>query len=123
PLGLFITLYVVMNVILCSVSFRSFQPNTFWPSTGAELCEYVGNRTGTLSMVNMSMAILFAGRNNLLIALTGWSQTTFLTLHRWAARVATVQAVAHSLAYTVQYFEPAMGGAKAYAAKAAETFY
>ncbi|PBP22566.1 ferric reductase like transmembrane component [Diplocarpon rosae] len=123
PLGIFIALYVAMNVILCSVSFRSFQPNTFWPSTGAELCEYVGNRTGTLSMVNMSMAILFAGRNNLLIALTGWSQSTFLTLHRWTARVATVQAVVHSIVYTLQYFEPAMGGAKAYAAKAAETFY
>ncbi|KAH7027176.1 ferric reductase like transmembrane component-domain-containing protein [Microdochium trichocladiopsis] len=71
----------------------------------------------------MSISILFAGRNNLLIALTGWSQTTFLTLHRWTARVATVQAVVHSIAYTLAYFEPGYEGASAYAAKAAEPFY
>jgi len=88
-----------------------------------EMCEYVGNRTGTLSLVNMSISILFAGRNNLLIALTGWSQTTFLTLHRWTARVATVQAVVHSIAYTLAYFEPGYEGAAAYAAKVAEPFY
>jgi predicted ferric reductase len=88
-----------------------------------EICEYVGNRTGTLSLVNMSIAILFAGRNNLLIALTGWSQTTFLTLHRWTARVAAVQAVVHSIVYTLAYFEPGYDGAAAYAAKAAEPFY
>ncbi|PQE27606.1 ferric reductase like transmembrane component protein [Rutstroemia sp. NJR-2017a BBW] len=122
-LSIFITLYVIMNVILCSVSFRSFQPNTFWASAPVELCEYVGNRTGTLSLVNMSMAILFAGRNNLLILLTGWSQTTFLTLHRWSARVATLQAVIHSIVYTLQYFEPGQGGAAVYAAKASQTFY
>lgn len=87
------------------------------------MCEYVGNRTGTLSLVNMSISILFAGRNNLLIALTGWSQTTFLTLHRWTARVATVQAVVHSIAYTLAYFEPGYEGAAAYAAKVAEPFY
>jgi predicted ferric reductase len=112
-----------MNIILSSVSFRSFQPNLFWASSSIELCEYVGNRTGTLSLVNMSIAILFAGRNNLLISLTGWSQTAFLTLHRWAARVAVLQAVIHSIAYTLQYFEQPGGGAAAYAAKAAQPFY
>jgi len=121
-LSIFISIYVVMNVILSSVSFRNFWPNTFFSSPQFEMCEYVGNRTGTLSLVNMSMAILFAGRNNLLITLTGWSQTTFLTLHRWFARVATLQAVVHSIVYTVSYFEPGEGAA-AYAAKAAEPFY
>lgn len=112
-----------MNVILSSVSFRSFQPNTWFASRQFELCEYIGNRTGTLSLVNMSIAILFSSRNNLLITLTGWSQTAFLTLHRWAARVATLQAIVHSIAYTLAYFEPNGGGAAAYAAKAAMPFY
>ncbi|KAI9647605.1 hypothetical protein NHQ30_003990 [Ciborinia camelliae] len=122
-LGIFIGIYVGMNVILSSISFRTFSPNTFFASPEFELCEYVGNRTGTLSLVNMSISILFAGRNNILIALTGWGQTTFLTLHRWTARVAVLQAVVHSICYTVAYFEPGSGGAAAYAAKAAEPFY
>ncbi|OIW24571.1 hypothetical protein CONLIGDRAFT_636726 [Coniochaeta ligniaria NRRL 30616] len=122
-LSIFIALYVVLNVILSAVSFRSFQPNVWFMSSGFELCEYVGNRTGVLSLANMTIAILFSGRNNLLLALTGWSQTTFLALHRWAARVATVQAVVHSIVYTLAYFEPGYDGASAYAAKAAEPFY
>jgi predicted ferric reductase len=113
----------VLNVVFSSVSFGSFQPNVYFFSQQFELCEYVGNRTGTLSLVNMSIAILFAGRNNLLIAVTGWNQTTFLTLHRWTARVAAVQAVVHSIVYTLGYFEPGYAGASAYAAKAAEPFY
>jgi hypothetical protein len=122
-LSIFIGIYVALNIIFSSVSFGSFQPNVFFLSQQAELCEYVGNRTGTLSLVNMSIAILFAGRNNILIAITGWSQTTFLTLHRWAARVATLQAIVHSIVYTLQYFEPGYDGAATYAAKAAEPFY
>lgn len=121
-LGLFITLYIVLNVVFSAVSFRSFQPNIYWMSSGFELCEYVGNRTGTLSLVNVSIAILFAGRNNLL-AVTGWSQTTFLAFHRWAARVATLQAVVHSIAYTQAYFEPGYRGATEYASKAAEPYF
>ncbi|KAF2759742.1 hypothetical protein EJ05DRAFT_498945 [Pseudovirgaria hyperparasitica] len=118
-----IAVYVIINIILCSVSYRSFQPNIYFLSKGFELCEYVGNRTGTISIVNMSIAILFAGRNNILMTITGWSQTTFMTLHRWTARVATLQAVVHSIVYTMAYWEQGYEGASAYAAKAAEPFY
>lgn len=122
-LSIFIVIYLVLNVILSSVSYRNFWPNVWFASRQFEMCEYVGNRTGTLSLVNISIAILFAGRNNILIAVTGWSQTTFLTLHRWAARVATLQAVVHSIAYTLAYFEPDSGEVVTYAAEAAKAFY
>ncbi|KAI1352080.1 ferric reductase like transmembrane component-domain-containing protein [Xylaria sp. FL0043] len=122
-LSISISIYVALNIIFSSISFRSFQPNIYWPSQRVELCEYVGNRTGMLSLVNISIAILFAGRNNLLIAITGWSQTTFLTLHRWAARVATLQAIVHSAVYTLQYTDPGYEGATPYSVEAAEPFY
>jgi hypothetical protein len=122
-LSIFIAIYIILNVVLSSVSFQTFSPSMYWNSPQFELCEYVGNRTGTLSLVNMSMAILFAGRNNLLIIWTGWNQTTFLTLHRWTARVATVQAVVHSIVYTLAYFEPGYDGASAYAAEVVLPFY
>ncbi|KAI0420240.1 ferric reductase like transmembrane component-domain-containing protein [Xylaria grammica] len=121
-LGVSISIYVIFNVIFSSISFRSFQPNIYFPSQQFELCEYVGNRTGMLSLVNISIAILFAGRNNILIAITGWSQNTFLAWHRWTARVATVQAIVHSIAYTVAYVDPGYEGAPSYSAKAAEPF-
>ena len=122
-LSINIGLYVILNIIFSSVSFRTFQPNVFFLSWQFEVCEYVGNRTGTLSLVSTAIAFLFAGRNNLLINLTGWSQTTFLTLHRWSARVATVQAIVHSIVYTLAYWEPGYDGAAYYAAQAAMPFY
>lgn len=123
PLGIFISVYVVLNIVLSSVSFETFEPNLWWMSPQFALCEYVGNRTGILCLVNTSMAILFAGRNNILIALTGWNQTAFLILHRWAARLATVQVVVHSICYTVGYWQPGYGGAAEYAEKALEPYY
>ncbi|QBZ58280.1 hypothetical protein PoMZ_03225 [Pyricularia oryzae] len=122
-LGISIAFYVVLNVVLCSVSFGSFQPNVYFMSSGFELCEYVGNRTGVLSFVNMAIAILFAGRNNVFIALTGWSHATFLVLHRWTARISALQAVVHSIVYTVAYFQPGYTGAAAYAEKTTEAFF
>lgn len=122
-LSLFITIYVVLNVVFSAVNFATFSPNLWFVSPEFELCEYVGNRTGTLSLVNMTIAILFAGRNNILIAITGWSQTTFLTFHRWAARVSTLQAVVHSIVYTLAYFEPGSDGASSYAAETVQPFY
>ncbi|KAI0194594.1 ferric reductase like transmembrane component-domain-containing protein, partial [Astrocystis sublimbata] len=122
-LGASIGIYIILNIVFSSISFGSFQPNIYWPTMRVELCEYVGNRTGMLSLVNMSIAILFAGRNNILIAITGWSQTTFMTLHRWAARVATLQAIVHSAAYTLQYTDPGYEGATSYAKEVAEPFY
>lgn len=44
-------------------------------------------------------------RNNLLMWLTGWDFGTYNNFHRWVARVATVQAIVHSVAYTVQVFD------------------
>ncbi|GKT40313.1 ferric/cupric reductase transmembrane component B [Colletotrichum spaethianum] len=122
-LSIFIAIYIILNVVFSAINFSSYQPNIYFFSMGFELCEYVGNRTGTLSLVNASISILFAGRNNVLIALTGWSQTTFLTLHRWTARVASLQAIVHSIVYTMAYWEPGYGGYSEYAAKVVEPFY
>ncbi|KAF3801917.1 hypothetical protein GCG54_00015139 [Colletotrichum gloeosporioides] len=122
-ISIFIAIYITLNVVFSAIGFGSFQPNINFKSKGFELCEYVGNRTGILSLVNAGLAILFAGRNNLLIALTGWSLTTFITLHRWVARIATVQAIAHSVVYTIAYWQPGYDGFSAYVAKVAEPFY
>lgn len=55
-------------------------------------------------MANMPLMWVFAMRNNLLLWLTGWSFTTFNQFHRWIARIATIEAVIHSIGYTVEAF-------------------
>ena len=43
-------------------------------------------------------------RNNVLLWLTGWSFSTFSQFHRWTARITTIHAILHSIAYTVEAF-------------------
>jgi hypothetical protein len=50
-------------------------------------------------MVQMPIMFLFAGRNNLLIWITGWSYNEFQVFHKWIARVATLEAILHSACY------------------------
>ena len=61
---------------------------------------YLADRTGILAYANLPWLWLFAGRNNIFSYLTGYSFSTFNLFHRHVARVATIQAIVHSLAYT-----------------------
>lgn len=65
---------------------------------------YLSDRTGVLSMSNLPLIWAFAMRNDVLIWLTGWSFSTFNVFHRWVARVATIEAIIHSIGYTVFVF-------------------
>ncbi|KAF4455958.1 hypothetical protein F53441_1825 [Fusarium austroafricanum] len=40
-------------------------------------------------------------RNNVVIWLTGWDFKTYSNFHRWVGRIATLQAVVHSIGYTI----------------------
>lgn len=120
-LSLFIAVYVILNIVFSSVSFHYVTPNAWYTNRRAMIAALVSNRTGVLSFANIALAILFSGRNNLLIAVTGWDQTSLIAIHRWAARVATVQAVVHSIIYTLTYMWE--GGSAAYYAEAAMAYY
>ncbi|GJC84319.1 ferric/cupric reductase transmembrane component B [Colletotrichum liriopes] len=62
---------------------------------------YVADRTGIISFANFPIIWLFGMRNNLLMWVTGWDFGTYNNFHRWVARVATLQAVIHSVGYVV----------------------
>lgn len=50
------------------------------------------------------MVWLFATRNDPFLWLTGWTFATYNRFHRWIARIATAQAIIHSIGYTVYSF-------------------
>ncbi|KAH7417787.1 ferric reductase like transmembrane component [Cadophora sp. MPI-SDFR-AT-0126] len=123
-LSVVIFIYVFLNLIFSAVPYKSVFPQTssaWFADSKSEISTYVTNRTGVLSFANIALSILFAGRNNPLIWLTGLSQTTCLTFHRWAARVATVQAVVHSIIYT--YLDFWGGGSAKYYANVKLPYY
>jgi hypothetical protein len=52
---------------------------------------------------NLPLIWMFSGRNNIFLWATGWDYGTFNLFHRNIARVATLQAIVHSVSYTWQY--------------------
>lgn len=54
-------------------------------------------------MANLPVLCMFAGRNNVFIWATGWPYATFNLFHRHIGRIITLEAIAHSVSYTVLY--------------------
>lgn len=78
----FISYLVVVNIVFCAVDFDSSQPSAWFGDRNGEILTYYSNRTGALSLANVPLMVLYAGRNNILLWVTNWSQSTFLLMHR-----------------------------------------
>ncbi|GIK05003.1 hypothetical protein Aspvir_009102 [Aspergillus viridinutans] len=100
-----VLLFWILSIVLCLVGYRTFSDNIYWPEISAQLLRYVADRTGILSFANIPLLWLFAGRNNILIWATGWSYSTFNIFHRHVAWIATLQAVVHTISYTVLFVQ------------------
>ena len=85
---------VGMNVALCCIGIE-------WNGTQTAMLSHLRNRTGTLAVVNMIPLVVLAGRNNPLIKMLNISFDTFNLLHRWFGRIVTVEAIVHTLAWTI----------------------
>ncbi|KAH8725772.1 ferric reductase like transmembrane component-domain-containing protein [Phaeosphaeriaceae sp. PMI808] len=110
--SLYIALFVFLNIIFTAVNMESRQPNAWYPTVWREIMAYVLFRTGVYAYIMAPLLFLFAGRNNVLLWLTNWSHTTFLVLHRWIARVFTLQAILHSVLAVHIYRLDGMYGAQ-----------
>ncbi|KAK3650931.1 hypothetical protein LTR56_005982 [Elasticomyces elasticus] len=99
----FIAYIILINVILSAAGYRMSWPNSWWTNNSQQVVEYIANRTGVLSLANLAVLTLYAGRNNFLLWMTNWSQSTFLLLHRWVAVICVLQACIHSALYLQMY--------------------
>jgi predicted ferric reductase len=94
---MYISMFLVLNIVLTAAGYRSYQPNMWFASTWEEIMGYVSARTGVLAFALAPLVILLSGRNNLLLWLTNWSHSTYMLLHRWVARLFALQVILHSI--------------------------
>ncbi|KAK2787958.1 hypothetical protein FQN52_006963 [Onygenales sp. PD_12] len=100
-----IVLFYILGLVLTCVGYDVFKGNLFWDDIWTQSWRYLSDRTGIMSYANLSLLWLFGSRNNAFLWATGWSFGTFNLFHRAVARVATIQAIIHSIGYTVLTLE------------------
>ncbi|KAJ6442753.1 ferric-chelate reductase [Purpureocillium lavendulum] len=93
----YILVLLVLNIIFLVAPYENLQPQSIFSTLRALEISTIGNRAGVMAMGNVVVLILFAGRNNPLLALTGWNYDTYLLFHRVLGYLAIFHTVLHSL--------------------------
>ena len=95
--GLYIVMFVSLNIIYTAVGHESVQPNAIYKTAREEILLYIANRTGVIAFALLPLVILFASRNNFLLWITNWSHATYLLFHRHVARIFMMHCTVHSI--------------------------
>ncbi|KAL1628786.1 hypothetical protein SLS54_001474 [Diplodia seriata] len=103
PLGETIAIwtYWVLSITLNFANYRFYNESLYFPEMPEQVLRYFADRTGILSYANLPILWLFSGRNNIFMLITGWKFPTFIRFHLHVAWIATLEAIAHSVLYTV----------------------
>ncbi|GAA6043368.1 hypothetical protein JCM8097_005285 [Rhodosporidiobolus ruineniae] len=99
-------LYVLFNTLVAFCWYWSPTPNLFHQELGYHFGAYLrgfSDRTGVISLGLTPLALVLAGRNSPIAALTGASYPTLQIYHRWVSRVAVGHAISHSIGYSLLY--------------------
>ncbi|KAJ5746842.1 uncharacterized protein N7511_008538 [Penicillium nucicola] len=94
-----------LSIVFSLVGYHTFPGNIYYPEVSNQVLRYSADRTGIMSFANFPLLWLFAGRNNIFLWASGWSYASFNIFHRHVARVATLQAVVHSVFYIIMFFQ------------------
>ena len=81
--ALFISYIILINLVFCSVGLNNLYPNPLFVDSRAQTTDHLERRVGVMALANMSLIVLYSGRNNILLYVTSWQRGTFLLLHRW----------------------------------------
>ncbi|KAH7175331.1 ferric reductase like transmembrane component-domain-containing protein [Dactylonectria macrodidyma] len=96
-----LVVFLAVNVVLSVIGYRIVPVSLYFETVELQAYRYVSDRTGIISFANFPLIWLFGMRNNVLMWLTGWDFGTYNNFHRWVARIATLQAIVHSVGYTI----------------------
>ncbi|KAK9463924.1 ferric reductase NAD binding domain-containing protein [Lipomyces oligophaga] len=99
--SLALTGFTILNLIFMFADYDVFDTDS--QSKTAMYRRYIADRTGIIATALCVPLFLFAGRNNILMYLSGWSFETFNVFHRWVGRWMMLQSAVHGIAYSFQY--------------------
>jgi hypothetical protein len=95
--ALFFSYLMIINMILMCLPLRILQPNARLPGSDRQVLQIISDRAGVLAAANFVTLMLMSSRNNVLLWVTNWTQTTFMLTHRWLGYIVIIQTVVHSI--------------------------
>ncbi|AAS50926.1 ABR154Cp [Eremothecium gossypii ATCC 10895] len=96
-----IFIFVTLSVVFHAVRYEYVYPNTVYKTRHAQMGRLVGDRSGMLANCLFVLTWLFASRNSIILAFTGWKQSTMLTYHKAIARTAIASTLVHTISMLV----------------------
>lgn len=97
--------YLVMYVIFMFIKYDIYDGNSRFATRSLQISRYVADRSGIIATSQLPLLYAFAGRNNILLWMTGLSYDTMNVYHRWVARVMYLNVFIHSVAFSAYYSE------------------
>ncbi|CAH2354376.1 ferric reductase transmembrane component 4 [[Candida] railenensis] len=95
--------FCALTVFACSNAIHWPEGDPIFTDKQNALLRFTADRSGIVATIMMPMLILFAGRNNFLQWITGINFATFITYHKWMARVIFILVMIHSACYSTIY--------------------
>ncbi|OCF57482.1 hypothetical protein L486_04940 [Kwoniella mangroviensis CBS 10435] len=100
--SILIFLFLAINVIFTCVGYDLFDDDTEDTNDKqSQLLVQLQYRTGVMCVYNLPLLWMLAGRNDVVLWLTGWSYSSVNLWHRYIARLAVIQAFIHGICYTI----------------------
>ncbi|EMG45941.1 Likely ferric reductase, partial [Candida maltosa Xu316] len=95
-----VTGWFIMVLIMNLTNYVHVKPNYIWPQRANEFGRKIADRTGQMSLWIIPPMVMFAGRNNFLQWISGWSHARFIYFHKWMSRVVFMLSIAHGVGMT-----------------------
>ncbi|AGO12005.1 AaceriAGR328Cp [[Ashbya] aceris (nom. inval.)] len=87
--------FFTLVVLGAALGYRSVPGNVAYTNRTGEMLSAVGHRTSTILIYLVPFTFLFGTRNNVLLWLTGWKQSTFFAFHKTMGHILIFLALAH----------------------------
>ncbi|RGP79908.1 ferric reductase transmembrane component 5 [Fusarium longipes] len=100
-----LALFVILNLVCSIHGYEIFEGYGYYPSVWLQILRHVSDRTGIIAFANFPLIWLFGMRNDIMLWITGWDFKTYNNFHRWIGRIASLQAVIHSIGYIIIIFQ------------------
>lgn len=99
--SILVFVWISLAIILSAILFHHDSPNVIWPQGPlTEIGRKVADRSGLIVGWLSPSLILFAGRNNFMQWLSGWTYSRFILVHKWMSRIAFLLCVVHGVGMT-----------------------